>query len=75
MKSRQRKLLTLVGVLGAGMIFGGPACLPKDYWYDFAANGRTSVLQAFANAVFGTITGTLFPTAGNDNTNSNSSGA
>ncbi|HRX86466.1 MAG TPA: hypothetical protein P5572_15700 [Phycisphaerae bacterium] len=36
-------------------------CLPKDYFYRFGGAGRTSILDAFAQFVFGSITDTLFP--------------
>ena len=72
MRMRHRRLLKVCGMVAAGTMFA-VGCLPKDYWYSFVANGRTSLLDAFANSVFTTITDTLFPAAdGNTNSNTNS---
>lgn len=41
-------------------------CLPKDYFYRFAAAGQSSILDAFGEFVFGSITDALFPSADGD---------
>jgi hypothetical protein len=41
-------------------------CLPSDYFYNFAAAGRTELLNAFADSVFTTVTDALFPVPPDD---------
>lgn len=75
---RERRLRTMkrAALLAGGVMFiNFSDCLPKDYWYHFAGAGRTTILNAFAETVFTTITDALFPGLDDDDDNNNNNGA
>ncbi len=72
MRASKRRWVRLAGLAtGMVLLFNSSACLPKDYFYNFAAAGRSTILSTFADAVFGSITDALFPGVDNDNDNTN----
>ena len=69
MRSRRQKWVKRLGILATGVVFVNLGdCLPKDYFYNFAGAGRASILSAFAQTVFTTITDTLFPLTADNTT-------
>ena len=69
--SMKRFKQVAIVVMGAVVIDVG-ACLPKNYFYNFAAAGQATILDAFADTLFTSITDTLFPEPEDDTTDDTS---
>jgi hypothetical protein len=73
MRKKRLRTSKKIAAAATGLLLLDVSCLPDNYLLNFFGAGRTVVLSAFAETVFGTIVDTLFPEA-NDNGNGNGTG-
>jgi len=67
MRTGAMKRIKQVAIVATGLVaIELSACLPKNYFYNFAAAGQSEILNAFADSLFTSITDSLFPGADDD---------
>ncbi len=67
MLSKRMRWKKATAILATGVVLINLGnCLPKDYFYRFGAAGQSTILSAFADFVFGSITDSLFPGSDDD---------